>query len=107
MDLIQVKFSWEIQARGQKRKLAGLHGDTEYLGGIRKKRGSVTEKGEDTQEGRPSKTRDTHPTCEIFSHNLLLGGGILKPGEASICRPCSWRGKQVESGKACTGNPSN
>lgn len=45
MDLIQVKFSWEIQARGQKRKLAGSQRDTEYLGGIRNKMGSVTEKG--------------------------------------------------------------
>lgn len=89
MKLIQVKFPWGDPGSGPGTgSCQGNMGTHCTLEGSGKKRGSVTEKKEETSQvclGRPLKIRGVHSTCETYGHNMLLGGGNLKDLQRPVC----------------------
>lgn len=67
MELIQVKFPWEIQASGQEAEVVRVTWGHRVPRRDQGKKGSVTEKEENTQTGLwwPLKTRVAHSTSEL------------------------------------------
>lgn len=83
MELIQVKFPWEIQASGQEAEVVRVTWGHRVPRRDQGKKGSVTEKEENKQTGL-LKTRVAHSTTEPSGHRLLLPGGVLKVLETPV-----------------------